>query len=61
MKSVNVKFRVINGKIHVKNLHLNSEDYSHVASQLLKLVEQKSLENHNFTSTVNIPLKSLAV
>lgn len=52
---VNVRFRVADGKIYVKNLPtLEIKDYEKVVSTLNKLVENSQVKN--FTASVKIPL-----
>ena len=52
---VNVRFRVADGKIYVKNLpSLEITDYEKVVSTLNKLVEHSQVKN--FTASVKIPL-----
>jgi hypothetical protein len=52
---VNVRFRVADGKIYVKNLPtLEIKDYEKVVSTLNKLVDNSQVKN--FTASVKIPL-----
>ena len=55
-KSIRVRFKVIDGKIHVKNLQVTPEEYSRVAEILNQVIDRDVLRSHNFNASVNITL-----
>jgi len=55
-KNVKVHFKVVDGKIMVKNLKVSPEDYIKVAQTITGLVDKGVLQNRNFNATINIEL-----
>jgi len=55
-KNIRVKFRIVDGKVHVKNLHVTPEEYQKIADTIYGLVNHGVLQNHNFSASINIPL-----
>ena len=55
-KKIRVKFKVVNGNIHLKNLQVTPEEYKYVAEVINKLVDRDVLRNHNFNASINVTL-----
>ena len=54
MKNIKVRFRVVDGKIHLKNLQVTPEEYVKIAEQINNLVDRDILQNHNFNASINV-------
>ena len=53
-KNIRVRFRVVDGKIHLKNLQVTPEEYVKIAEQINNLVDRTILQNHNFNASINV-------
>lgn len=53
-KTVRVRFRIVDGKIHVKNLHVTPDEYKKIAETISNVVDMGMLQNHNFSASMNI-------
>ena len=53
-KNIRVRFRIVDGKIHLKNLHVTPEEYEKIAETIINLVDKTILQNHNFNASINV-------
>ena len=56
MKNRKVRFRIVDGKIHVKNLQVTPEEYKKIAETITQLVDTELMKNHNFNASINVTL-----
>jgi len=53
--SVNlIKFKIRDGKIHIKCPKVTSEQYEKIATQIHKVVNQSVLQNNNFNGSIKV-------
>lgn len=55
-KNVRVRFKVVNGKVHLKNLQVTPDEYKRIAEIINHMVDRDVLRNHNFSASFNITL-----
>ena len=53
---INVKFKVIDGKVHVKNLKATPEELKRVSNQIHQTINNDVLRNYNFNGTIKVKL-----
>lgn len=54
MKNFRVHFKVVDGKIIVKNLKVTPEEYEKIANTIHGLVGGGILENRDFNASINL-------
>jgi hypothetical protein len=55
-KTVRVKFKIVDGKIHMKNLNVSPKEYERIAEKIHSIIDRDVLKNHNFNASINITI-----
>lgn len=55
-KTVRVKFKIVDGKVHVKNLNVSPKEYERIAEKINSIIDRDILNNHNFNASINITI-----
>lgn len=55
-KEIKVRFKIKDGKIHLKNLHVTPEEYVRIAEIITKVVDVGVFKNHNFNASISVVL-----
>lgn len=62
MKTIDVKFRIVKGKIHLKYINnINEDEYRQLSKELHKLVDSGIVPTLSSNVSVKIPMKSAGV
>lgn len=56
MKTLNIKFEIKNGKIHIKCPKVTLDEYKRIADHIHKVVTPNVIQTHNFKSSINVEL-----
>lgn len=51
-----IKFKVIDGKVHVKNLKATPDELKRVSNQIHQTINNDVLRNYNFNGTIKVKL-----
>jgi len=54
-KKIRVKFRVLDGKIHIKGLNVSPQDYETIANTINRIISPDVLQN-NFNASIDVTL-----
>ena len=55
--SVNlIKFKIRDGKIHIKCPKVTTEQYEKIATQIHRVVNQSVLQNNNFNGSIKVEI-----
>ena len=55
-KTVRVKFKIVDGNIHMKNLNVSPKEYERIAEKIHSIIDRDILKNHNFNASINITI-----
>jgi hypothetical protein len=55
-KTIRVKFRIVDGKVHMKNLNVSPEEYKKIADKINSVIDRDVLQNHNFNASISITI-----
>lgn len=55
-KKIKVRFKIKDGKIHLKNLRVTPEEYVRIAEIITKVVDVGVFKNHNFNASISVVL-----
>jgi hypothetical protein len=53
-KKIRVKFRIVNGKIHIKHMKVTPDEYKRIAEVINHVVSPDVLQKHNFNASVEV-------
>lgn len=53
-KKIRVKFRIVNGKIHVKHMKVTPDEYKRIAEVINRVVSPDVLQKHDFNGSVEV-------
>lgn len=51
-----IKFKIKDGKIHIKCPNVTSEQYEKIATQIHRVVNQSVIQNNNFNASIKVEL-----
>jgi len=49
-----IKFKIKDGKIHIKCPNVTSDEYKKIATQIHKVVNESVLQNNNFNASIKV-------
>lgn len=55
-KSILVKFKVVDGKVHVKSLNVSPKEYEKIANTINNVISHDVLQRNNFTASIKVNL-----
>ena len=55
-KKLRVRFKVVDGKVHVKNLSVSPDEYKRIAEKINNVVGHDLLQRHNFSASIDVTL-----
>jgi len=55
-KKIRVRFKIVDGKIHVKNLNVTPDEYKKIAEAINSVIDRDVLHNHNFNASISVSI-----